>query len=273
MSPDAFRTPMEITWQFDYAIGIERLRSLYSKSKRQQWDAEREIDWSLPIDPARPIIEEEAEFFEVTPETLWQADAEGRLAASPWADLLDEIRRRSGKPFVGHGLGLSPGTASTSAQDEARLARLEPGQGERERQTHREGQGRDQQNRERGAQQGRQRGQPFLGVSEQNERAERQRKGAEAEEGGRAGLHREGLLGCRGLGGEPLPATPVGRAPARYVLTAEPSRGSARSISARRGSSQGGRMSRSPRVSVGSSTAKPGPSVATSKRAPPGSRK
>ena len=59
MSPDAFRAPMEITWQFDYAIGIERLRQLYSKSKRQQWDAEREIDWSLPIDPARPIIEEE----------------------------------------------------------------------------------------------------------------------------------------------------------------------------------------------------------------------
>jgi hypothetical protein len=58
-SPDAFRTPMEITWQFDYEIGIERLRSLYSKSKRQQWDAEREIDWELPIDPARPIIEEE----------------------------------------------------------------------------------------------------------------------------------------------------------------------------------------------------------------------
>jgi uncharacterized protein (UPF0276 family) len=75
------------------------------------------------LDLCRPIIEEEAEFFEVTPETLWQADAEGRLAASPWADLLDEIRRRSGKPFVGHGLGLSPGTASTSAQDEARLAR------------------------------------------------------------------------------------------------------------------------------------------------------
>jgi hypothetical protein len=59
MSPDAFRTPMEITWQFEYAIGIERLRQLYSKAKRQQWDAEHEIDWSLPIDPGRPIIEEE----------------------------------------------------------------------------------------------------------------------------------------------------------------------------------------------------------------------
>jgi hypothetical protein len=59
MSAEGFETPMQITWQFDYAVEIERLRALYSKSKRQQWDAERDIDWSLEIDPARPIIEEE----------------------------------------------------------------------------------------------------------------------------------------------------------------------------------------------------------------------
>ena len=64
---DAFRTPMEITWQFDYAIGIEKLRNLYSKSKRLQWDAERDIDWSLEIDPAKPLIDEDRFGFDQVP--------------------------------------------------------------------------------------------------------------------------------------------------------------------------------------------------------------
>jgi hypothetical protein len=55
---DAFATPMEVCWQFDYAVGIEQLRSLYSKSKRLQWDAERDVDWGVAIDPSRPIVDE-----------------------------------------------------------------------------------------------------------------------------------------------------------------------------------------------------------------------
>jgi uncharacterized protein (UPF0276 family) len=71
----------------------------------------------------RPIIEDEADFLEVAPETLWQADADGRLAPSPWADVMDDLRRSSGKPFVGHGVGLSVGTALGDPADDARLER------------------------------------------------------------------------------------------------------------------------------------------------------
>ena len=56
---DILKTPMEICWQFDYDIGIDKLKSLYSKSKRLQWDAEQQIDWDLEIDPAKPIIDED----------------------------------------------------------------------------------------------------------------------------------------------------------------------------------------------------------------------
>jgi len=56
---DVLKTPMEICWQFDYEIGIDKLRNLYSKSKRAQWDAEQDLDWSIPIDPSRPLIEED----------------------------------------------------------------------------------------------------------------------------------------------------------------------------------------------------------------------
>jgi hypothetical protein len=64
---DAYRSPMEICWQFDYAIDIEKLRNLYSKSKRLQWDAERDIDWDIPVDPSKPVIEEERFGFAMIP--------------------------------------------------------------------------------------------------------------------------------------------------------------------------------------------------------------
>ena len=67
----------------------------------------------------RDIIEREAEFFEVAPETLWQRGPDGRIESGPWADVFDNIRLRSGRPFVGHGLDLSLGTTG----DDERLVR------------------------------------------------------------------------------------------------------------------------------------------------------
>ena len=55
-STDAYRTPMEICWQFDYAIDIEKLRSLYAKAKEAQWNGEKDLDWSTPLDPSQPIV-------------------------------------------------------------------------------------------------------------------------------------------------------------------------------------------------------------------------
>ena len=68
----------------------------------------------------RGIIESDAEFFEIAPESLWLPTADGTLAPSPWVDVIDDLCTRSGKPVVGHGLGLSPGHAG---DDEPRLAR------------------------------------------------------------------------------------------------------------------------------------------------------
>jgi uncharacterized protein (UPF0276 family) len=68
----------------------------------------------------RDIIEDEAEFLELAPETLWSADLGRQLTPNSWSGVMDEIHKRSGKPFVAHGLGLSPGTAS---HDEERFQR------------------------------------------------------------------------------------------------------------------------------------------------------
>jgi len=53
------KAPMEICWQFNYAIESQKLKNLYSKSKRAQWDAERDLDWDYPVDPSRPLIDED----------------------------------------------------------------------------------------------------------------------------------------------------------------------------------------------------------------------
>ncbi|MBI1815389.1 MAG: ferritin-like domain-containing protein [Deltaproteobacteria bacterium] len=60
---DGFKAPMEVCWQFDYAISQEKLDNLYRKAKQAQWDAEQQLDWSIEIDPSKPIIDEERNFF------------------------------------------------------------------------------------------------------------------------------------------------------------------------------------------------------------------
>ena len=68
---------------------------------------------ALPPDPvflelAREPIENDADFFEITPETLW---AEGALPIPEHASIR-ELVQRSGKPVVGHGVDLSLGAAA-----------------------------------------------------------------------------------------------------------------------------------------------------------------
>ncbi len=64
---DVLKAPMEVCWQFDYSIGIDKLRTLYSKSKQAQWDAEQDIDWSLSIDPSKPLLDESQFLFDQMP--------------------------------------------------------------------------------------------------------------------------------------------------------------------------------------------------------------
>ena len=64
---DAFKTPMEICWQFDYAIDIDKLRNLYSKAKKFQWNGEEDLSWDVEIDPSKPIMDESRFAFDRLP--------------------------------------------------------------------------------------------------------------------------------------------------------------------------------------------------------------
>jgi hypothetical protein len=64
---DTYKTPMEIAWQFDYAIDIEKLRNLYAKAKQNQWDAEKDMPWDTEVDPSKPIVGEDRFMFHRLP--------------------------------------------------------------------------------------------------------------------------------------------------------------------------------------------------------------
>jgi hypothetical protein len=50
------KVPAHHSAHFDwtYPQDQEEMRLLYSRAKEQQWDAERDIDWSIPVDPLSP---------------------------------------------------------------------------------------------------------------------------------------------------------------------------------------------------------------------------
>jgi uncharacterized protein len=64
-----------------------------------------------------PLILGEPELYEVAPETLWR-QREGRLVANGFHQRFLELKARTGRPFVAHGVGLSVG--GTTAADGAR---------------------------------------------------------------------------------------------------------------------------------------------------------
>jgi len=57
-SEHTYATPMDVAWQFDYFISQEKLENLYKKAKVTQWNADEELDWSIEIDPSKPIVDE-----------------------------------------------------------------------------------------------------------------------------------------------------------------------------------------------------------------------
>ncbi len=64
----------------------------------------------------RPIIEDDADFLEVNPEQLWRRE-KGCLVRNDYHALYQDLRSRSGKPFVAHGLAFSLGSPLDGDED------------------------------------------------------------------------------------------------------------------------------------------------------------
>lgn len=64
------------------------------------------------LERAAPLIEDEADYFEINPETLWRSRG-GKLERNGYYPIFQDLRDRSRKPFVAHGLDFSIGTADS----------------------------------------------------------------------------------------------------------------------------------------------------------------
>ncbi len=71
----------EVSFTWDYEGSSADLLRLYAKGKREQWDAEARIDWSLPVDPDDPMQMAD----EVVP--LWGTKLWSRLSPAQRSDL------------------------------------------------------------------------------------------------------------------------------------------------------------------------------------------
>ena len=72
------------------------------------------------LDLLHDVIRQDAEYFEVAPETLWRRAARGELEPNGFHRAFRALRAELGRPFVAHGVGLSLG--GLAAADGARRA-------------------------------------------------------------------------------------------------------------------------------------------------------
>jgi P-aminobenzoate N-oxygenase AurF len=56
---DRIATSFDICFQRNYAVEAPDLRRLYENAKRDQWNASRDIDWTINVDPERGIFADE----------------------------------------------------------------------------------------------------------------------------------------------------------------------------------------------------------------------
>ena len=52
--------PLELNWTWNYGSEVKELRNLYEKGKVNQWNAETDLDWSVPVSRDEFIVNPEA---------------------------------------------------------------------------------------------------------------------------------------------------------------------------------------------------------------------
>jgi len=56
---ERLESKLDVVWNWTYEIDIDKLRKLYRMAKRDQWNADVEIDWDREIDPAADVVDPE----------------------------------------------------------------------------------------------------------------------------------------------------------------------------------------------------------------------
>ncbi len=73
--------PLELHWTWEYGQQVEELRNLYEKGKVNQWNAERDLDWSIPLSRDEWLIKPEASLLAQVAKLMGKDEATQRAAA------------------------------------------------------------------------------------------------------------------------------------------------------------------------------------------------
>ena len=73
--------PMELHWTWNYGSEVEELRRLYEKGKVNQWNAETDLDWSLPVSKDEFIINPENSLLAQATQLMGKDEATQKAAA------------------------------------------------------------------------------------------------------------------------------------------------------------------------------------------------
>jgi hypothetical protein len=77
--------PLALHWTWEYGSEVAELRALYEKGKVAQWNAERDVDWSVPCAPGEWILAPEASLLAQITKLM------GRDEATQKAAMFDEV--------------------------------------------------------------------------------------------------------------------------------------------------------------------------------------
>ena len=59
LDQETMQSPLELIWDWSYEIEQTKLEDLYRKAKREQWNADVDVDWSRTVDPGGRILDPE----------------------------------------------------------------------------------------------------------------------------------------------------------------------------------------------------------------------
>jgi hypothetical protein len=74
------KCPVELHWSWDYASEIAELRSLYEKGKVHQWNAETDLDWSIPVSKDEWLVHPNASLFAQATQHMGKDEATQKAA-------------------------------------------------------------------------------------------------------------------------------------------------------------------------------------------------
>jgi len=64
MTPDeTYRTMTAIAWKFSYDYPEQKVEELYRRAKQNQWDVDEALDWTIEVDPSRPLIDDQRSIY------------------------------------------------------------------------------------------------------------------------------------------------------------------------------------------------------------------